>query len=303
MPHSLDRRQFITRAAGIAGAASIIATAPRVLLADGINPAAGKAIAAIKPARLFEVGTVTYNLGKAMDVDTLIATCEKGGFKAVELRSTHAHGVEPDISKEQRKAVRDRFTKTKVKLFDLGSACEYHSEKADVVKQNIELSRKFIELAADVGAVGVKVRPNGLPKSVPVEATLKQIGHALQEVGKHAEKHKVEIHVEVHGTGTSHPPHMKTIMDVCAHPAVGVTWNSNDTDVKDGSIAEYFRMLAPHIMNVHMRDLYVNYPFVELFTLLKSINYNRYTLAEIPESSDPLRVMQYYRKTWELLSA
>ena len=302
MSESIDRRRFLSQVAGGAGLVAVAATSPRAARAEGATLIA-KPPEDRKAPRLFEVGTVTYNLGRAMDLDTLITTCEMGGFKAVELRSTHAHKVEPDISKEQRKAVRDRFSKTKVKLFGLGSACEYHSEKADVVKQNIELSKKFIELAADVGAVGVKVRPNGLPKSVPVPDTLKQIAHALQEVGMHAEKHKVEIHVEVHGGGTSHPPHMKTIMDACAHPSVGVTWNSNATDMIDGSITESFKMLAPYIRNVHMRDLFVDYPFAELFALLKSIGYDRYTLAEIPESSDPLRVMQYYRKTWELLSA
>lgn len=298
MSNSFNRRRFITHTAAVAGGLSAIGGAAVVRAEDPVKTSAQPA----KP-RKFEVGTVTYNLGAKMALEELITTCEKGGFKAVELRTTHAHGVEPSMDAAKRKAVRDRFAKSSVKLFGLGSVAEFHAEKAEVVKQHIETCKAFIELCADVGAVGVKVRPNGLPKSVPVEATLKQIGHALQECGKHAEKHKVEIHVEVHGGGTSHPPHMKTIMDTCDHPSVGITWNSNDTDKdKNGSITEHFHMLAKYIRNVHMRDLFVDYPFVELFSLLKSIGYDRYTLAEIPESSDPLRVMKYYRRLWEVMA-
>ncbi len=301
MSNALSRRTVLARTLYGTVAASALSV-------GGGGPTAVHAqVASLAPVggkpRRFEVGTVTYNLGAKMKLDDLIANCEKGGFKAVELRTTHAHGVEPAMTAAERKAVRERFTKTPVKLFGLGSTCEFHSEKAGVVKQNIETCRAFIELCADVGAVGVKVRPNGLPKSVPVEATLKQIGHALQEVGQYAEKHKVEIHVEVHGGGTSHPPHMKTMLDTCDHPAVGITWNSNDSDKnKEGSITEHFHMLAKYIRNVHMRDLFVNYPFRELFSLLKSIGYDRFCLAEIPESSDPVRVMRYYRRLWDEFS-
>lgn len=66
----------------------------------------------------------------------------------------------------------------------------------------------------------------------------------------------VEIWVEVHGRGTAHPPHIKTIMEHCGHSAVGLTWNSNKEDVKDGSVAEYFRLLWPWIRSCHINDLY-----------------------------------------------
>lgn len=302
MSQDLTRRRFVSGSLAAAGLAAASGAADVAGAAD-VKPTTGATVAGGNVTRKFELGTVTYLLGKSMSIEELIATCEKTQFMAVELRTTHAHGVEPDMTREQRKAVRERFAKSKVRLFSLGSACEFHSEKAEVVKQNIELAKRFVELAIDVGAVGVKVRPNGLPKGVAVEDTLKQIGLAIAEVARHGEKEKIELQIEVHGAGTSHPPHVKSIIDHAAHPLVCVTWNSNDTDVKDGSIAEYFKLLAPHIRNVHMRDLYVNYPFAELFALLKSIGYDRYTMAEIPETKDPERVMRYYRKTWEMLSA
>ena len=47
------------------------------------------------------LGMVTYNLGRDWDIETLIANCEETGFAGVELRTTHAHGIEVELSAEE----------------------------------------------------------------------------------------------------------------------------------------------------------------------------------------------------------
>jgi sugar phosphate isomerase/epimerase len=246
------------------------------------------------------LGTVTYNLAKDWDVPTLIAKCQAAHFEGVELRTTHAHGVEPSLGAAARKEVRQRFADSSVTLWGLGSICEFHSMDPKEVQANVETCKAFVRLAEDVGAKGVKVRPNGLndDKGVPVEQTLEQIGHALTECGRFAAEHGVEIWVEVHGNKTQHPPHIRRIIDVASHASVGVCWNSNPTDLKDGSIREYFNLLKKDIRSCHITELSSDYPYRELFAGLKSIGYDRFTLAEVAESKEPERFMGYYRKLW-----
>lgn len=244
------------------------------------------------------LGIVTYNVAKDWDVPTIIQKCEAIGLEAVELRTTHKHGVEPTLTKEQREQVKKTFAASKVRLLSLGSVCEYHAADPEVVRKNIEETKKFTVLAHDVGAMGVKVRPNGFPDGVPKEKTLEQIGRALRECGEFAKGFGIGIWLEVHGRGTQEPPNIAAIMRHCNHPNVGVCWNSNATDVKDGSVKEYFHLLRPWIRNVHINELYSPYPWRELFTLLKQSGYEGYTLAEIAASSDPDRVLRYYRALW-----
>lgn len=251
----------------------------------------------------FQLGLVTYNLARAWDVPTLIARCKATGFAAVELRTTHAHGVEPDLSPARRKEVRQRFEDSGIVLWGLGTVCEFHSPDPAVVRQNIETCKRFCELARDVGAKGVKVRPNDLPEGVPPEKTLEQIGKALVECGQAGADNGVEIWLEVHGRGTQEPPNIARIMQHCGHPSVGITWNSNAADVKDGSVRESFELLKRYILSCHITELTSSYPWRELFGLLKSIGYNRYTLAEIPgmettSVGDIERFMRYYRALW-----
>ena len=53
-----------------------------------------------------QLGAVTYNVLKDMDLETVIQTLEKTGFDGVELRTTHKHGVEPSLSEEERQKVK-----------------------------------------------------------------------------------------------------------------------------------------------------------------------------------------------------
>jgi len=165
------------------------------------------------------IGLVTYNLAADWDIPTIIKNCEAAKFEGVELRTTHAHKVEVNLSKEERKDVRKRFADSKVQLMGLGSIFDYHTPDQAKLRKDIEATKEYIILAQDVGATGVKVRPNGFPKEVPQEKTLEQIGHALHEVGDFARDHGLVIRLEVHGTGTSFPPNV-TLTGYCGRQIV-----------------------------------------------------------------------------------
>ena len=254
--------------------------------------------------REFHLGLVTYNLAKNWDVDTIIKNCEATGFEGTELRTTHRHGVEPTLSKTQRAEVRKKFENSSVKLVSLGSTCSFQSPDPAEVERNIQSTREFCELARDVGAIGVKVRPNGFPPDVPHEKTLDQIGRALAKCGDIARDNGVEIWLEVHGPGTQQPKNIYRIMTVANHPAVGICWNSNPPDVIGGSVRENFDLIGPWLRNCHINVLWnPKYPYRELFALFRSVGYTRYTMAEIQESCEPIRLMHYYRKLWEYEAA
>lgn len=291
----IDRRGFLRCAA--VGAAVVSQRA-----------AFGRLLA--EPPRRFGLGLVTYNVAKDWDLPTILEVCQRVGIMAVECRTTHKHGLEPSLTADERKEVKKRFADSGVKFWGCGSTCEFQSPDPAVVRKNVEECRRFVDLVADLGGTGVKVRPNGLPKEVPVEKTLEQIGKALAECGKAAADRGVEIWTEVHGGGTQEPPHMKAIMEHCGHPAVGLTWNSNATDVKNGLVAESFAMLRPWLKSCHINDLGNDvagkYPYRELFRLLRESGYDRYTMIEVGQAyPDPVKGEEFlrgYKELWERLA-
>jgi len=290
MTIDLTRRGFLAAAGGLAAAPGWAASPPAA--PDGPK---------------FRLGTITYNIGAAWDLATLLQVCRSAGYGDVELRTTHAHKVEPDLGPERRREVKKQFEDVGIRAWSFGTVCEFHSPDPDVVRKNVDDCRAFCALAADLGARGVKVRPNGLPKGGELARTLDQIGKALRDCGKAASDHGVEIWVEVHGAVTQEPANMRTILDACGHPAVGICWNSNPTDVRDGSVRESFDLLKKDIRSCHINELWSGYPYRELFAGLKSIDFDRVTLMEcagVPEAPNArtpeaaIRFMRYYKALW-----
>ncbi|MBZ0254719.1 sugar phosphate isomerase/epimerase, partial [bacterium] len=98
------------------------------------------------------------------------------------------------------------------------------------------------------------------------------------------------------------PRYIKTMLDVADHSNVGACWNSNSNDLNGLGWDANFNLLKHKIFSCHMRDLYdEEYPYRKLYAGLKEIGFNGYCMAEIQESSDPIRVMKYYRGMWQAL--
>ncbi len=246
-----------------------------------------------------KLGLVTYLIAKDWDLPTILKNCEETAFEGVELRTTHAHGVEVSLTAAERAQVRELFEASPVELAGLGSAFEYHSPNPAELREHIDGTKTYTDLAADLGCPGVKVRPNNLPDGVPVEKTLEQIGLSLREVGEYAATKGVQIRLEVHGRETQRVPHIRTILDIADHSNVVACWNSNQREVENGSIAANFEYLRGRIGLVHCRDLCLaDYPWQELFHLLHESGYRGYTLIEAPGTTDPIRVMHYIRALW-----
>jgi sugar phosphate isomerase/epimerase len=247
-----------------------------------------------------KLGAVTYNVLKDWDLDTVITKLEQAGFEGVELRTTHAHGVEPSLGHKERDAVRLRFARTPVKLVGYGSVAEYHSPDPAVRRKNIEDTKAFVDLARDTGARGVKVRPNAFPPSVSREQTIENIAVSLKECGDYAQVRGIEIWLEVHGRDTQEPKVCEAIMKATNHRSVGLCWNSNPPDIIQGSVRENFHRLRPWILHCHINELANDhYPWRELFQLFRETKYERFTMMEVAESPQPERFLRWYRALWK----
>jgi sugar phosphate isomerase/epimerase len=213
----------------------------------------------------------------------------------VELRTQHAHKVETNLTPVQRAEVKKRFADSSVKCIGYGSNFEYHSPDPKQLRQNIDQTKEYIKLCKDIGATGIKVKPNNLPAEVPKEKTISQIGASLNEVGKFAQDYGQLVRVEAHGTLTQELPNMKAIFDQVTEPNVKICWNSNDPDLLNAGLEGNFNMVKKWIGDtVHVRGFNISdYPYQQLFNLLAGINFNGWILIEAStEPADKIVAMQ-----------
>ena len=258
----MKRRDFLTTTAAMTTAASLS------------HSADAAAYAARKPTPKIAYGLVTYMWAAQWDLPTLIANCEKARALGVELRTTHKHGVEPSLTDKQRKDVRQRFADSEVTLVGIGSNERYDNPDPAVVKEAIEATKKFIVLSHDVGATGVKVKPDRFHDSVPRDKTIEQIGRSLNALGEFAAGYGQQIRLEVHG-GCAELPTIKAIMDVADNDNVAVCWNSNAQDLQGEGLAHNFRLVRKRFGHtLHARPLNdPSYPYEKLLKLLIESDY------------------------------
>ena len=275
-----SRRSFIQK--------SLIAGAGLTL----IDPFSAQAM--MKKSKM-KLGLVTYQWGKDWDLPTLIANCEKAGLLGVELRTQHAHGVETNLSASQRVDVKKRFADSPVTCVGYGANFDYHHVDQDLVKKNIQGTKDYLQLCKDIGATGIKVKPNNLPKEVSREKTIAQIAASLNEVGKFAKDLGQVIRVEVHGNLTQQIPNMKAIFDQVSEQNVKICWNCNDQDLLPPGLEPNFNSVKKYFGDtVHIRELNVgDYPYQDLMDLFVDIKYDGWILLEArTEPADRIAAMK-----------
>lgn len=253
-------------------------------LVAGVGLASLPVVPAFSEPRKYgmKLGLVTYEWAKDWDLPTLIANCEKTGVLGVELRTQHAHSVEINLNASQRAEVKKRFADSLVTCLGYGSNYEYHSHDPVKLKENIEGTKAYIQLCHDIGATGIKVKPNAMPKEVSPEKTIAQIARSFNEVGKFAQEYGQLIRVEVHGTTTQELPVMKQIFDQVTEPNVKICWNCNAEDLLPPGLEANFHSVKKWFGDtVHVREFNVgDYPYPELFKLFAGMNYEGWILME-----------------------
>ena len=107
--NEISRRQFLMRSSQ---------TAVGIFTTATLASCAGlQAAATSKPCSKMRFGLVTYLWGKDWDLPTLIRNCEATNVLGVELRTQHAHGVEPHLNTTQRKKIKKRLMPESTRMF------------------------------------------------------------------------------------------------------------------------------------------------------------------------------------------
>lgn len=248
-------------------------------------------------------GLVTWQWGAKWTLPELLANCQKAGVYGVELRTTHAHGVEPSLNEAQRREVRDRFADSPVTLVGLGSNERLDSPDPQELRQSMERVRQFVILSHDVGGTGVKVKPDRFHPGVDRNKTIEQIGRALNELGEFGAGYGQQIRLEVHGQ-CAELPTIKAIMDIADHENVAICWNCNQQDLAGEGLEYNFRLVRHRFGDtVHIHELdRGDYPYAKLLDLLVETDYAGWLLLEASSSPpDIVAALKHQAKLFETM--
>ena len=240
---------------------------------------------------------LTYNLAKSWSLPHLIAQAKRCGFAALELRADagHAHGVEKELGKAQRREVRDRVEDAYLEIACIGTGHRYEAPDGRQRRAQIEATKRYVELAGDLGCTRVRVFGNDLPSGAERDQVIKYVGESLHELGEFADPFGVDVLLEMHGQ-FNYWGFARAAVEEADHDRVALVYNCDNRDVVGSSVAATYDRVRDLIRHVHMHDFGGTYPYPELFELLEEDGYDGYLSSEVEigEAPSPEQYLAMY---------
>ncbi len=252
-------------------------------------------------------GFTTYQWGIDWDIPTLIANCRKAQAFGVELRTSlsYAHGVELELSAQQRREVKKLFEDSPLTLVGLATSERYDSPDAEKLKAAIENTKAYIKLSRDTGGSGVRVFPNSFHDGVPREKTIEQIGSALNIVGVFAADYGQQVRLEAHGNAGELPT-LRAIMDRVDQPSVRVKLNSDKRDTSGKGFEHNFNLVKDLLGNtLHLHNLKnAEFPYQLQMDLLVKMGWVGWQMLEVSDKvPDRVQALIEQRRIWDQMLA
>ena len=230
---------------------------------------------------------MTYGALKDLRRKELLALLGDHRFLGVEFRTDagHGHGVEAFIGKSEREGVVADCREAGIEIVGVATGNRYHEPDPAALRGQIEETKARIDLAADLGALRVRVFGNNFPADVAWEKTISQVAEALGELATYGTPKGVKPCLELHGEFDWRA--CKAVAEEVDHENFGLVWNSVPGDVVDGSVRVALDTVWPWLDHVHLHDLAgEDYPYRELFRLLIEKGYTGYMSAEVEREAD-----------------
>ncbi len=147
----------------------------------------------------------------------VLAAARKYGYDGVEPRfdAKHNHGIEPTATPAQRAEARKAFADSGIACCCLATSLQFIGEQA------VTDAPARIDLAADVGAPGLRVFCGPIPKGqqMSLDDVVARVADNLLKVADYAKQRNVEIWIETHDT-VRHGKPVGQIIDRCNHPFI-----------------------------------------------------------------------------------
>jgi sugar phosphate isomerase/epimerase len=224
----------------------------------------------------------------------LIQTAKKYGYLGIEFRAEweHKHSIELGTPYSQLKIARNRLSDTGIAATCIATGVKLNFLDPAAHLPQRETLRKYIELAATVGAPNIRTFADAVPEDDEAARNkmLALEAESYASLAGWAKQHGVTMLVETHTNMRAH--WAKQILDQAKSENVQVLWHIGHHISRGQSVAEAYPYIRGHVRHVHfgaMPDqVTTDADNRRMFELLSADKYKGFFSVEVinPEDSD-----------------
>lgn len=176
-------------------------------------------------------------------------------FSAFELRGllgTMDLPTRPEFQPDRIAQSKRDVASRNLKIACVSSSAELHHADPEKRQQQIADAKRFIDLAASLGAPNVRVFGNKMEG--PREQVLARVASGLGELGTYSAARGVTVLIESHGDFTDSPT-LNEILTRADSPSVGLLWDAHHTFVSGKEDPQFtVEKLGRYIRHTHLKD-------------------------------------------------
>jgi len=176
-------------------------------------------------------------------------------FSAIELRGlqgTMDLPGRPEFQGDRIAQSKREVAAKNLKIACVSSSAQLHDADPEKRKQQLTDAKRFIDLAAALGAPYVRVFGNNIQG--PKDEVVTRVASGLHELGTYAGTHGVTVIIESHGDFTDSPT-LYEILTRADSPNIGLLWDAHHTFVSGKEDPEFtVRKVGRFIRHTHLKD-------------------------------------------------
>ncbi len=183
----------------------------------------------------------------------MLSTARRYGYDGIEPRieSRHAHGIELDAAPAKRAAIRQKAEDSGIAICCVATSRKFADPGA--AEQEVAVTLRCIDLAADVGSSRLRVFGGPIPDGVSREDAVELVARSLAAVAEHAGHRGVTVCLETHDHWCD-PADVAAVMRRVNDDAIAVNWDIMHPARHGHTIDDTFCTLRPWIRHVHFHD-------------------------------------------------
>jgi sugar phosphate isomerase/epimerase len=262
----------------------------------------------------------------AWNLEQAIAMASREGYDGIELRFLENDDrlwLRPEFCGSGLARTRERLGDLGLKIPCVDTSCFFHHPDASLRRQSLEAGKSMMELAAALGAGGIRVFGDRVQPGADHLSTSSWIAEGLRALAEFGSPLGVQVWLESHGDFARASDTLEVIA-LAAHENIGVLWDPANAFTDYGETpAVAFSWLRSRIRHVHLKDAIPprnpaadgqpaplwdpvlmgegNFPAGELLQLLQGSGYQRYISFEWekrwhPEIPEPEIALPHFRR-------
>lgn len=191
----------------------------------------------------------------AWSVETVIERARAFGYDGLEWRGGPDGHLRAEMTPEQRSAVRTMCADADLSMLAVTAYTSFVADSRDERQANVDELRRYIDLAADLGAQYVRAFLGELPAgSGPDETVYGYISESLRMAAEHALATKVTIAIEPHDNFARASAIVPVLERMDYYAPLRVIWDIANAYAAGDDPAESFAVLKDYVAYIQVKD-------------------------------------------------